>query len=143
MRLKSYEELVSEFQTQCEQENGVSLKDATDALVEMRLGLIYEELHELNDAVNLYQEAATPARLENVLKELADVQYTLSGFASTFGLPLDAAFRRVHNSNLTKVNPLVKNGDGKVLKGPNYAAPNLMDLVTDYLINTQEIRTNV
>lgn len=139
MTLPTYQELVADFQDQCDQAINVPLKDADDALVELRLNLIYEELTELNDAVYLFQEMPTPARLSEVLKELADVQYTLSGFAATFGLPLDAAFRRVHNSNLTKVNPLVKNDEGKVLKGPNYAAPNLMDLVEGYVTNKETV----
>lgn len=42
------------------------------------------------------------------------------------------AFRRVHNSNLSKLGedgkPVLRE-DGKVLKGPNYKEPNLKDLV--------------
>ena len=45
---------------------------------------------------------------------------------------LDEALHRVHESNMSKLD---KNGkpiyreDGKVLKGPNYAPPNLENLV--------------
>jgi len=44
---------------------------------------------------------------------------------------LDEALRRVHVSNLSKLvddKPL-RREDGKVLKGPNYAPPSLIDLV--------------
>lgn len=42
------------------------------------------------------------------------------------------AFRRVHNSNMSKLGPdgkPVKRADGKVMKGPNYKPPKLKDLV--------------
>jgi predicted HAD superfamily Cof-like phosphohydrolase len=44
---------------------------------------------------------------------------------------LDEALRRVHHSNLSKLvdgKPL-RREDGKVLKGPNYCPPDLLDLV--------------
>lgn len=45
---------------------------------------------------------------------------------------MNEAFQRVHQSNLSKLGddgkPL-RRKDGKVLKGPNYKAPGLMDLV--------------
>lgn len=45
---------------------------------------------------------------------------------------LAEAFRRIHNSNLSKLdddgNPIIRE-DGKVMKGPNYEPPVLVDLV--------------
>lgn len=67
-----------------------------------------------------------------LLKELCDLQYVLSGFAVTFGLPFDEAFQRVHESNMSKLGPdgkPVYREDGKVMKGPNYKKPDLTDLV--------------
>jgi len=95
-------------------------------LVALRLRLLEEELGELKEAV--LSEDRNDA---HVLKELADVQYVLSGFAVVFGLPLPEAFERVHQSNLTKFTDgvLLKRNDGKLLKGPNYKPPNLDDLV--------------
>ena len=69
---------------------------------------------------------------ENLLKELADVVYVAYGYAATFGWDLDEAFRRVHESNMSKLDedgkPIYRD-DGKVLKGPNYNKPDLKDLV--------------
>ncbi len=69
---------------------------------------------------------------ENLLKELADLLYVTYGYAATFGLNIDEAFNRVHESNLSKLGddgkPVVRE-DGKILKGPNYKAPDLGDLV--------------
>jgi len=69
---------------------------------------------------------------EALLKEMADLQYVLSGMAVALGLNLGEAFRRVHESNMSKLGddgkPIYRD-DGKVLKGPNYRKPELGDLV--------------
>jgi len=87
-----------------------------------RLLLIREEIEELS----------TATEAEEVLKELADVVYTAYGKAAAHGWDLDEAFRRVHASNMSKLddhgNPIYRD-DGKVCKGPNYSPPDLSDLV--------------
>ncbi len=72
--------------------------------------------------------------LMNMLKELADMQFVISG-ASVAIKPLrklDEAFKRVFESNMSKLGddgkPVYRE-DGKVLKGPNYNPPNLTDLI--------------
>ena len=66
------------------------------------------------------------------LKELADLGYLCYQYAENLGWDLDEALHRVHVSNMSKLDedgkPIYRN-DGKVLKGPNYAPPNLEDLV--------------
>ena len=80
--------------------------------------LIEEECKEVHDADST----------ENLLKELADLVYVTYGMAATFGWDLDEAVRRVHASNMSKLGedgkPIYRE-DGKVLKGPNYWAPDL------------------
>ena len=76
--------------------------------------------------------APTKERVEKLLKELADLQYVLSGYAVTFGIDLDTAFSLVHHSNMSKLGvdgKPIKREDGKVIKGPNYSPPNLSKLV--------------
>lgn len=107
-------------------------------LVDLRINLLDEEVSEFWDEFhtdNPYSDATLPLELlnkEKVLKELADIQYVLSGLAVTFGLDLDEAFKRVHESNMSKLGedgkPIYRE-DGKVLKGPNYKEPDLSDLV--------------
>ena len=69
---------------------------------------------------------------EECLKELADLVYVCYQYAVNMGWDLDEALNRVHTSNLSKLDedgkPIYRE-DGKVLKGPNYAPPNLEDLV--------------
>ena len=69
---------------------------------------------------------------EDCLKELADLVYVCYQYAENMSWNLDEALHRVHQSNMTKLDedgqPIYRN-DGKVLKGPNYQPPNLIDLV--------------
>lgn len=87
----------------------------------LRLVLVKEEYGELLSATDE----------ENLIKELADLVYVTYGYAATFGWNLDEAVRRVHASNMSKLDaqgePIFRE-DGKVLKGPNYKEPYLEDL---------------
>jgi predicted HAD superfamily Cof-like phosphohydrolase len=114
-----------------------------DQPVETRMRIIKEEAREVREAA------------QALLKELADLQYVVVG-AEVSGITelpddvaddimrvahlydmipqeiLDAAFFRVHESNMSKLGedgkPILRE-DGKVLKGPNYAPPDLSDLI--------------
>lgn len=71
---------------------------------------------------------------EDCLKELADLVYVCAQYAENMNWDLEQALRRVHKSNMSKLNSdgkPVKRADGKVLKGPNYQPPNLKDLIID------------
>ena len=75
---------------------------------------------------------SNPINKANILKELADLVYVCYQYAANLGWDLDEAMYRVHESNMSKLDdngkPIYRD-DGKVLKGPNYAPPNLNDLV--------------
>ena len=115
------------------------------ATPELRRKLIREETAEVAEAV------------EHLLKEFCDLIYVIEG-AQIEGMPLSdlepetlknistlfllygkifpdhvirEAFKRVHASNMSKLvdgKPL-RREDGKILKGPNYALPTLIDLI--------------
>lgn len=125
MSMDSYMARVAAFHQGCDHPVGTGSLDNRE-LVELRLKLIEEEVRELRESLK-----ESPRNDAAVLKELADIQYVLSGFAVAFGLPLPEAFDRVHTSNLTKfVNGVMqKREDGKLLKGPNYTPPVLEDLL--------------
>lgn len=65
------------------------------------------------------------------IKELADLVYVSFWRAERKGWDLMEALRRVHESNMSKLvdGQAIFNEDGKVMKGPNYHAPDLEDLV--------------
>ena len=87
--------------------------------------LIDEEWSEFHEAYFFEDE-------ECQLKELADLVYVCFQFAASQEWDLDEAMRRVHRSNMSKLDengkPIYRE-DGKVLKGPNYKPPELTDLV--------------
>jgi NTP pyrophosphatase (non-canonical NTP hydrolase) len=73
-------------------------------------------------------------RSENELKELADLVFVCYQFASLMGYDLDEAMSRVYVSNMSKLDDHglpIRREDGKVLKGPNYQAPDLSDLIPE------------
>lgn len=76
-----------------------------------------------------YEELFSSDTPENQVKELADLIYVLYGYADRFGIDLDEAVRRVHKSNMSKVDPTTgkpnRREDGKILKGPNYKVANM------------------
>lgn len=114
--------------------------------------------HSRETAHNLIREEAKEAieAAAALLKELADLEYVLIGAiiqGHTEGLPEDVlssvgkvgslmnlipeeirqeAFKRVHESNMSKLvdGEVVRDPEtGKILKGPNYKAPDLIDLI--------------
>lgn len=134
MRVKSMTplEMVREFHKIMEQPlnqvfNDTSRRDkgGNDPLVALRYTLIEEEFEEFSHSDS--------EDLPNLLKELADMVYVIYGYAATFGWDLDEALRRVHLSNLSKLDPItgkpIRRYDGKVMKGEGYKAPDLEDLV--------------
>ena len=93
--------------------------------------LIVEEFKEFLDAENQLLKEFTINKAE-CLKELADLVYVCFQYAANMGWDLDEALDRVHESNMTKLGEdgkPIRREDGKVLKGPNYKAPDLTDLV--------------
>ena len=59
---------------------------------------------------------------------LADLIYVIYGMAIESGMDLDSVLAEVQASNLSKLMPdgsVKLRDDGKVLKGPNFFAPNI------------------
>ena len=86
--------------------------------------LINEEVTEV------YEELFNRGRYDKakVAKEIADLLYVVYGAADVLAIPIDAVFREVHRSNMSKNSVKTMESpseDGKVLKGPNYIPANL------------------
>lgn len=95
------------------------------------IGNFSEELVEFNQAMaDHFVDTSEEARAA-MIKEWADVQYTLSAFPLYFGFDGEEAFRRVADNNMSKVGPdgkVVKNEDGKIIKPEGYQKPDMKGL---------------
>lgn len=91
---------------------------------------IDEEYAEFDEAIWRYVDDPTDEHRQELVKEWADLQYVVSQAALYFDIPADAAFNRVHNSNLTKVidGKVIFREDGKILKPDTYEAPDMSGL---------------
>lgn len=61
--------------------------------------------------------------INRLAKELSDLLYVVYGTAAAYGIPIDDVYRKVHQNNMSKLQPdgTVKyREDGKVLKPDTY-----------------------
>ena len=88
--------------------------------------------HLIDEEYKEFCEAYAKEPYESELKELADLVYVCYQHAENMEWDLDEALHRVHKSNLSKLGlngQPIRRSDGKVLKGPNYEPPQLIDLI--------------
>ena len=93
----------------------------SEKIIKLRYNLIKEELDE-------FEEALKDKDLKEVADALTDILYVTYGAGHSFGVDLDSCFDEVQRSNMSKLGEDGKpiyNEHGKVMKGPNYFAPNL------------------
>jgi len=93
--------------------------------MQLRLDLIKEELNEL-------EEAMKTKNLKEIADALTDILYVTYGAGYAYGLDLDKCFKEVQRANMSKLGNDGKpifNEKGKVMKGPNYTAPDLKKFV--------------
>ncbi|WP_076464998.1 GNAT family N-acetyltransferase [Actinomyces mediterranea] len=110
--------------------------------LDMRMSLIGEEFSELMGAVYgaharhiiesaIVQAVAQDDRTRDIVETadaLADLVYVIYGMAIESGIDLDRVLAEVQASNLSKLMPdgtVRLREDGKVLKGPDFFAPNV------------------
>ena len=93
--------------------------------MKLRLDLIKEELSELEVAMKT-------KNLKEVADALTDILYVTYGAGYAYGINLDKFFQEVQRANMSKLGGDGKpifNENGKVMKGPNYSAPDLKKFV--------------
>ena len=93
--------------------------------MKLRLDLIKEELNEL-------EEAMETKNLKEIADALTDILYVTYGAGYAYGVDLDKCFQEVQRANMSKLGNDGKpifNEKGKVMKGPNYSAPDLKKFV--------------
>ena len=70
--------------------------------------------------------------ITEIADALTDILYVTYGAGHAFGIDLDKCFDEVQRSNMSKLgedgNPIY-NESGKVMKGPNYSAPDLKKII--------------
>ena len=93
--------------------------------MQLRFDLIKEELNELEHAMKSKD-------LKEVADALTDILYVTYGAGYAYGIDLDKCFKEVQRANMSKLGKDGKpiyNEKGKVMKGPDYLAPNLKQFV--------------
>lgn len=109
--------------------------DLSVAGFELQKRLINEEYYEVMSACAECEEKefSIGSRIE-LLKELSDLVFVCYQMAAYMDMNLDEAMRRVFVSNMSKLDDTgkpIRREDGKVLKGPNYQPPSLLDLIVE------------
>ena len=95
-------------------------------IVQLRIDLTEEELNELKEAVKNND-------IVEVADALTDILYVTYGAGHSFGVDLDKCFDEVQRSNMSKLGvdgKPIYNESGKVMKGPDYFAPDLKKIIT-------------
>lgn len=77
---------------------------------------------------------------------IVDSVYVLFQLAHTLHIPFDACYIEVHRSNMSKfvVDPVtselivVKDANGKILKGPYYSKPQLREIIAQVIFRTAQ-----
>jgi len=108
-------------------------------LWDMQVGLVEEESKEFIEAAGeCFADPENVDRRAELLKELSDLVFVCYQFAAAFNLDLDKAMTLVFESNMSKLDEQGKpifRADGKVLKGPNYAPPHLLECLPAVRLN--------
>lgn len=94
----------------------------------LRISLLSEEYQE-------YLLGEKNNDLVEIADALGDMLYIIYGTAVSYGLPIDAIFQEIHDSNMSKLdkngNPIYRE-DGKILKGDNYFKPDLKKIIDSF-----------
>ena len=125
-QMKSNLEQAREFRNSFNVKDSKSLRSRN-----MQKNLIVEEFKEFLEAEGMLFRNSQ-ALHEDAIKELSDLVYVCYQYAANMGWDLVEALRRVHQSNMSKLDEDGKptyREDGKVLKSANYQPPTLSDLV--------------
>lgn len=110
---------------------------AVNELLSFRSSLVKEEYKEFRAAMMEYaylrSKKIDPCDAKReILDALCDMMYVVIGTGLALGFDLEEAFNRVHASNMTKLGKdgkPVYDGNGKVMKGPDFKKPDLEDLI--------------
>lgn len=123
--MKSNFELVKEFMITFGQECKSSPTFPNEKIIALRESLIDEEFTE-------YQQAIMDRDIVDVADALTDMLYVIYGAGASYGIDLDACFKEVHASNMSKLDDdgkVLYREDGKIMKSSRYFEPDLTKIV--------------
>lgn len=98
---------------------------------ELRYKLMVEEFKE-------YTDAEEQNDIVEIADALADMIYIICGTAASYGIPLEAVFSEVHDSNMAKLGPdgkPIKREDGKIIKPEGWQPPDVVGVLAHQLEN--------
>lgn len=114
-----YVEELKEFHKAVYKKTGSNLSKLTQEFVpntetaNLRAALIDEEAFEAC-------EELSGGTKEGLLKELCDVLYVIFGTAVTYNLPIEEAFKIVHQNNMLKIKNGTVGHNGKFIKAKDH-----------------------
>ena len=118
-------DMVKRFMTTFGQEVKETPELPSVEIQKLRVDLITEELFELKEGIENKD-------LVEIADALTDILYVTYGAGHAFGLDLDACFKEVQRSNMSKLGedgkPIYRE-DGKVMKGKFYSEPDLASII--------------
>lgn len=95
---------------------------------ELLFNIVDEELNELDEA--LYE-----GNIIETADALGDAIYALLQQGDRLGFPMMEILTEIHRSNMSKLGedgePIIRN-DGKILKGPNFSAPDIAGVLLEH-----------
>jgi predicted HAD superfamily Cof-like phosphohydrolase len=97
----------------------------------LRTRLMYEELGELEQAFPRFY-TSYQGNLEKLADALGDLLYVVFGTAVECGIDMEPIVDEIHKSNMTKDGGGLR-ADGKVLKGPEYVAPDIAAVLKEQM----------
>ena len=82
-----------------------------------------------------YLAAEEADDLNAIQQAICHMMVEIFGIARQSGIPINAVFREIHRSNMSKLGadgrPIYR-ADGKILKGENYSPPNLAPILANH-----------
>lgn len=129
-----------------------NLNPTTKEMRELRVKLIAEEFAELCEALGVVVNIRVSTidgtvidvtaiaedgevDLVEAADALGDIDYVVQGTNLVMGIPAQLVMNEIHQSNMSKLGadgkPIYRE-DGKILKGPNYHAPDIYKVLQDF-----------